>query len=366
MLGSVVQRFLCRRYSSLLAAYSEASLDSTTRARVAAHLSSCPNCRAERVEIEAVATLLRKHPPVAAAPSTDLWAKLEARIQAEAPRQEVVFIPQPEPRFAWDAFVRSFASAGAVVSVAVVCMLAVLQKGLEIYPRTHATDVILQAKTLSQPDTVTISLLPQKTGDGIGKHAPINALSPALAAMPRIASRPNGEAVKSVVAESINQAPSSFVPSVNSIKRSSPVRLSVVSESRSRRGVAPKANVSLRFVANSQRPVAASTPNIADTSTRAAASSMNLSEVKDGSLTSVTAQEDSLTRDSNYAFASTTTTEGAKEETHTADSAARLPLRQVAWVPDAELERRAVPASASAADPLMQERQRQTLFSYSR
>jgi hypothetical protein len=274
---------------------------------------------------------------------------LEARIQAEAPRPHLAppvpdgsLLPSPEPRFVWNVFGRSFASAGAVVGVAVACTLVVMQKGLEVFPLSSPTPTATASATPAAPETVTIALIPKETKFEVRNSAlgvndrPRDVVASAEAR--NRGSRQNAEArLKSSF--SVRVAETSPVVQTNR-----PIRLEI------RRG----------------KSVAGASPRYAHNSTKrgeaVALAYIEPREPQDAPLATAFDTADKVTESSDAMYAMRPADTASEAPLTTA----RVPLRQVAWVPDAELEARAVPASASAADSLMQERQRQTLFSYTR
>lgn len=353
MVRSVVQRFLCRRYAPLLAPYNEGGLNAAARARVAVHLEDCPNCRAEFAELKAVSALLRSHVPAPAAPAADFWSKLEARIQVEAPRPHLAplvpdgpLLPSPEPRFVWNVFGRSFASAGAIVGVAVACTLVVLQKGLEVFPLSSPTPT---ASASTAPETVTIALIPKESAIS---NQESGAGRPQGASLPEISLR--RDALRASAAES-------RIP--NSVSRLKPT-LSVRTAETS-----PVAQTSrpIRLEIRQGKSFNGTSPRYADNAAKrrdvVALGYIEPREPQDAPPAKAFDFDVNLTESPKSVYYGMVESDAAGAALV---ATARVPLRQVAWVPDAELEARAVPASASAADSLMQERQRQTLFSYTR
>ena len=350
MIGSVVQRFLCRRYAPLLTPYSEGYLDAPTRARIARHLDACPNCQAELSALSSLAALLRANPPVAAQPAADLWSKLEAQIIAEDRQPASPLLPASSPvsssgtqrpRLAWGLFGRAFAAAGPLVAVGVACALVIIQKGLEWNPPVVIAPVATAAprqdiRNLSE--AVTIALQPaSKTAAPINKPRPVEAPLAKTTIAPRVA---EGK--------------------IQPAKRPTPPLQ--VAENQSRK---ERRNIQLEIRHTPRRVMSGIQPNAVFVASADALPSnvpveprKTLDALSGGAMEAESESVEAASYHFKYSQE-----DRAKE---TSALVARVPLRQVAWVAEGEMEARAVPAAVSAADDLMHERRRQTLFSYAR
>ena len=76
----------CFRYKRHLIPYCEGALGEAERADVEAHLSRCAGCRSELEAVRSVSGALRSVSVPAMEPTTDLWAKVSARIETETAR----------------------------------------------------------------------------------------------------------------------------------------------------------------------------------------------------------------------------------------------------------------------------------------
>jgi len=102
----------CEALDALLPDYLEGDLDSGTRAVVEDHARSCPRCEALLGDLATIVRDARALP--ALAPSRDLWAGIEARIQAP-----VVSLPAPGAarlRSRWHATAWLGAAAAALIA----------------------------------------------------------------------------------------------------------------------------------------------------------------------------------------------------------------------------------------------------------
>lgn len=109
-----IYRILCSRYRGKLTAYASGVLPSREAERIASHLDRCPACWEELTAVMAMTDLLADVSPALPEVSSDLWTRLEARIQTEAPRA-----PRRETPFALPAIGFATAAAAVIVGVAV-------------------------------------------------------------------------------------------------------------------------------------------------------------------------------------------------------------------------------------------------------
>jgi hypothetical protein len=89
-----ITRLFCRIVRRQLAAFDADALPSGAARRIARHLDTCPQCRAEHAAAASVATLLRDVAPSDPPLDPTLWQTLQARIEHEAPRP--LRTPRPE------------------------------------------------------------------------------------------------------------------------------------------------------------------------------------------------------------------------------------------------------------------------------
>jgi len=74
---------LCFRYKRLLIPYIECGLGDPARERLEAHLAGCESCRVELEALRSVSGALRQAENPAAEPASDLWARVNVRIQTQ-------------------------------------------------------------------------------------------------------------------------------------------------------------------------------------------------------------------------------------------------------------------------------------------
>jgi anti-sigma factor RsiW len=101
----------CETLDALLPDYLEGEMDAATRATVESHARSCARCEALLGDLTAIARDARALPDLA--PSRDLWAGIEGRIQAP-----VVSFPAPgaaRPHARWRATAWLGAAAAALI-----------------------------------------------------------------------------------------------------------------------------------------------------------------------------------------------------------------------------------------------------------
>ncbi len=101
----------CARYRRRLVPYIECELSERERAKVEAHLSRCQSCAREAELIKSVSGALRASETPAMEPAPDLWAKVSARIERDAPAAA----PRP-----WLRVTQAASACAAAVLVAAV------------------------------------------------------------------------------------------------------------------------------------------------------------------------------------------------------------------------------------------------------
>ncbi len=77
-------RWLCKRYSAFLAAYSENALPPKAAARIEAHLAACSACRDDVRALRQVSGVLTARKPSVLEPSAEVWQRVHARIAPDA------------------------------------------------------------------------------------------------------------------------------------------------------------------------------------------------------------------------------------------------------------------------------------------